>query len=69
MIIIYRKRYKRKKIKSLEKGSYGRVISSEWSINPNEAINESNKTIYLWLKYNVYTRILKIKNKKFNGEK
>ena len=63
------KEIKGKKIKSLEKGSYGRVISSEWSINPNEAINEWNKTIHLWLKYNVYTRILKIKNKKFNGEK
>jgi hypothetical protein len=63
------KEIKGEKVKSLEKGSYGRVISSEWSINPNEAINEWNKTIHLWLKYNVYTRILKIKHKKFNGEK
>ena len=40
----------KKVIKSLDKGSYGRVRSSEWSINPNETINEWNKTIHLWLR-------------------
>ena len=57
------------KVKTLEKGCYGRVRSSEWSIDPNETINEWNKTIHLWLKYNVFTRILRIKTKSFDGEK
>ena len=57
------------KMKTLEKGCYGRVRSSEWSIDPNETINEWNKTIHLWLKYNVFTRILRIKTKSFDGEK
>jgi lysophospholipid acyltransferase len=53
-------------IKSLEKGSYGSIIKVEWdSIYPKEAINEWNKTIHLWLKYNILTRVINIENKIF----
>ena len=51
--------------KSLEKGSYGSVVVCEWSINPKDMINEWNKTIHLWLKYTVYTRVINIKMKPF----
>ncbi len=57
-------------IKSLEKGNYGSVIAVEWnSIYPKEAINEWNKTIHLWLKYNVYLRVINIEHKKLKNNK
>ena len=54
-------------VKSLEKGSYGSVVNCEWGINPKDMINEWNKTIHLWLKYNVYTRVINIKMKPFEN--
>jgi lysophospholipid acyltransferase len=51
--------------KSLEKGSYGTVKTCEWSINSKDTINEWNKTIHVWLKYNVYTRVINIEKKPF----
>ena len=51
--------------KTLEKGCYGSVVNCEWSISPKDMINEWNKTIHLWLKYNVYTRVINIKMKPF----
>ena len=53
--------------KSLEKGNYGTVSIVEWDINPKNVINEWNKTIHLWLKYNVYTRVINIKIKPFEN--
>ena len=54
-------------VKSLEKGSYGSVVNCEWSISPKDMINEWNKTIHLWLKYNVYTRVININMKPFKN--
>ena len=55
--------------KSLEKGSYGSIVTCEWGINPCDLINEWNKTIHLWLKFNVYARVIKIKKKPFENNK
>ena len=56
-------------VQSLEKGDYGSIVVCEWSINPNNMINEWNKTTHLWLKYNVYTRVINIKKKPFENNK
>ena len=56
-----------KKIKSLEKGCYGTIATCEWSINPKYTIGEWNKTTHLWLKYNVYTRVINIDHKLFKN--
>ena len=53
--------------KSLEKGCYGSVATCEWSVNPKDTIGEWNKTIHLWLKYNVYTRVININHKLFKN--
>ena len=53
--------------KSMEKGCYGTVKTCEWSINCKDTINEWNKTIHVWLKYNVYTRVINIKRKPFQN--
>jgi len=51
--------------RSLEKGCYGSVVTCEWAINPKYSMIDWNKTIHLWLKYNVYTRVINIKKKPF----
>ena len=68
--ISYTEKKKDDKIeKSLDKGSYGSIIKVEWNTNPKEVINEWNQTIHLWLKYNVYTRIININIKPFKNNK
>ena len=54
-------------IKSLEKACYGKITTCEWCSNPKYAIGEWNKTIHLWLKYNVYTRVININHKLFRN--
>jgi len=54
-------------IKSLEKGCYGTITIVEWCINPKTILVEWNKTIHLWLKYNVYTRLINIERKPFKN--
>ena len=52
---------------SLEKGSYGSVVTCEWAVNPKDSMTDWNKTIHLWLKYNVLTRVINIKKKPFHN--
>ena len=54
-----------KLIKTLEKGNYGSIVTCEWGINPKYSMIDWNNTIHLWLKYNVYTRVINIKRKPF----
>ena len=56
---------KDKIIKSVEKGSYGSIVTCEWAINPKQSMIDWNNTIHLWLKYNVYTRTINIDRKPF----
>ncbi len=51
----------------LEKGSYGSVVTCEWAISPKDSMTDWNKTIHLWLKYNVLTRVINIKKKPFEN--
>ena len=52
-------------VKTLEKGDSGSVIKCQFGINPKDIINEWNKTTHLWLKYNVYTRVINIEHEIF----
>ena len=56
-----------KLVKTLEKGTYGSIVTCEWGINPKYSMIDWNNTIHLWLKYNVYTRVINIKRKPFEG--
>ena len=56
---------KDKIIKSLDKGSYGSIVTCEWAINPRLSMIDWNATTHLWLKYNVYTRTININRKPF----
>ena len=56
-----------KLIKTLEKGSYGSIVTCEWGINALDLMVDWNQTIHLWLKYNVYTRVININNKYFKN--
>ena len=52
---------------TLEKGIYGSIVTCEWGINPKDSMTDWNNTIHLWLKYNVYTRVINIKRKPFEN--
>ena len=52
---------------TLEKGIYGSIVTCEWGINPKDSMTDWNNTIHLWLKYNVYTRVVNIKRKPFEN--
>ena len=54
-------------IKTLEKGNYGSIVTCEWGINPKYSMIDWNNTIHLWLKYNVYTRVININRKPFKN--
>ena len=54
-------------IKTVEKGSYGSIVTCEWAINPKQSMIDWNQTIHLWLKYNVYTRTININRKPFKN--
>ena len=52
-------------IQSFEKGCYGSILYDEFGINPKFKLVEWNKTIHLWLKYNIFTRTINIDKKPF----
>lgn len=54
-------------IQSFENGSYGSIVYNEFGINPKFKLVEWNKTIHLWLKYNILTRTINIDKKPFKG--
>ena len=54
-------------IKSMDKGSYGSIVTCEWAINPKQSMIDWNYTTHLWLKYNVYTRTININRKPFKN--
>ena len=41
-----------------EKGSYGSILFTEFGMNPKLKMNYWNMSIHMWLKYNIYTRLL-----------
>ena len=53
---------------NVEKGSYGSIIYNEIGINPRYKMVYWNMSIHIWLKYNVYTRVIgssgKLRNNK-----
>lgn len=44
--------------RNLEKGNYGSLLFNEFGMNPKFKMVYWNTSIHLWLKYNVYTRVL-----------
>lgn len=56
-------------IKSLDKGSYGSIVTCEWGINPKQSIIDWNQTTHLWLKYNVFLRSINIERKPFKDNR
>ena len=53
---------------NVEKGSYGSIIYNEFGEDPRLKLVYWNQSIHIWLKYNIYTRVLgssgKFKNNK-----
>ena len=49
---------KDKTFPNVEKGSYGSIIYNEIGINPKYKMVYWNNSIHVWLKYNVYTRVI-----------
>ena len=47
-------------VKSFIKGKYGDIIDCEFGINPKTKITSWNNTVHLWLKYNVFLRMINI---------
>ena len=45
-------------IPNVDKGSYGSIIYNEFGPNPRYKMIYWNNSIHIWLKYNVYTRVL-----------
>ena len=50
-------------IKNVDKGSYGSIIYNEVGMDPKIKMIYWNNSIHLWLKYNVYVRVLSSKGK------
>lgn len=55
-----------KVIPNVEKGSYGSILYNEFGMNPRMKMVYWNMSIHIWLKYNVYTRVLASKRFKNN---
>ena len=49
---------KDKIIPNVEKGSYGSIMFNEFGMDPQKKMVHWNRQVHLWLKYNVYTRLL-----------
>ena len=47
-------------VQSFEKGDYGSIIFSEFGVNPKFKLAFWNRTVHLWLKYNLFTRTINI---------
>lgn len=54
---------------SLEKGSYGSIIYSEFGVNAKFKLVYWNNTVHQWLKYNIYTRTVGIDRKPFKNNR
>ena len=50
-----------------EKGDYGSIINSEFGVNPKFKLTFWNRTVHLWLKYNLFTRTINIDMKPFKN--
>lgn len=50
-----------------EKGDYGSIINSEFGVNPKFKLTFWNRTVHLWLKYNLFTRAINIDMKPFKN--
>ena len=48
-------------IPNFEKGSYGSILFTEFGMNPKLKMVYWNMSIHMWLKYNIYTRLLSTK--------
>ena len=46
------------KVRDVEKGTYGSILYNEVGMNSTEKMKYWNTSIHLWLKYNVYVRVL-----------
>lgn len=53
--------------RSLPKGDYGSIISSELGINPKTKLNLWNLTVHLWLKNYLFRRVVAVDKKPFKG--
>ena len=54
-------------MQSFEKGDYGSIIFSEFGVNPKFKLAFWNRTVHLWLKYNLFTRTINIDMKPFKN--
>ena len=57
----------KKLIQNVDKGSYGSIIYNEIGMNPILKMTYWNNSIHIWLKYNVFIRVLS--SKKFKNNK
>ena len=57
----------KKLVQDVDKGSYGSIIYNEFGMNPVLKMTYWNMSIHIWLKYNVFTRVLS--SKKFKNNK
>ena len=55
-------------IRDVEKGTYGSIIYNEVGMNPTEKMRYWNTSIHVWLKYNVYVRVLSSKTRFRNNK-
>ena len=55
-------------IRDVEKGTYGSIIYNEVGWNTTEKMKYWNTSIHLWLKYNVYVRVLASKGRFKNNK-
>ena len=55
-------------IRDVEKGTYGSIIYNEVGMNSTEKMKYWNTSIHLWLKYNVYVRVLSSKGRFRNNK-
>ena len=55
-------------IRDVEKGTYGSIIYNEVGMNPIEKMRYWNTSIHVWLKYNVYVRVLSSKTRFRNNK-
>lgn len=56
-------------IRDVEKGSYGSILYNEFGMNPKWKLAYWNMSIHIWLKYNVYIRVLCLDGKLFKNNK
>lgn len=50
-----------------DKGEYGSIVDCEFGLNPKTKITSWNRTVHLWLKYNLFLRMINIERKPFKN--